>query len=236
MLKAMGTAQELGKTDRAGPGRGRGNPTAPNIDRRSSPVRHPDNHSRKPRRDFGVGRHGVGRQRCRLQRRPGRSRRNRTESGASPRLRRRGDRKNRLHLRRRTAFLNRQRSSPDDARHGYGLCRYRRSSLRFLAVQPIPLMAAVHAMAFVGVAGEWAAERAQKRRNRNLPNEVFWTVFARLELGNFEIANVSRVIQALNSARSSGEPYLGRSPPRIAESFWRRKDSIASYSGNPSRS
>jgi len=31
----------------------------------------------------------------------------------------------------------------------------------FLAVQPIPLVAAVHAIAFVGIAGEWAAERAQ---------------------------------------------------------------------------
>src|SRR5271165_6681655 len=31
----------------------------------------------------------------------------------------------------------------------------------FLAVQPVPLIAAVHAMAFVDIAGEWAAERAQ---------------------------------------------------------------------------
>jgi hydroxyethylthiazole kinase len=31
----------------------------------------------------------------------------------------------------------------------------------FLAVQPIALVAAVHAMAFVGIAGEWAAERAR---------------------------------------------------------------------------
>ena len=31
----------------------------------------------------------------------------------------------------------------------------------FLAVQPIPLVAAVHAMALIGIAGEWAAERAQ---------------------------------------------------------------------------
>ena len=30
----------------------------------------------------------------------------------------------------------------------------------FLGVQPIPLIAAVHAIAFVGIAGEWAAERA----------------------------------------------------------------------------
>ncbi len=31
----------------------------------------------------------------------------------------------------------------------------------FLAVQPTPLVAAIHAMAFVDIAGEWAAERAQ---------------------------------------------------------------------------
>lgn len=31
----------------------------------------------------------------------------------------------------------------------------------FLAVQPLPLVAAVHAMAFIGIAGEWAAERAR---------------------------------------------------------------------------
>jgi hydroxyethylthiazole kinase len=31
----------------------------------------------------------------------------------------------------------------------------------FLAVQPIPLVAAVHAIAFIGIAGEWAAERAR---------------------------------------------------------------------------
>ena len=30
----------------------------------------------------------------------------------------------------------------------------------FLAVQPVPLVAAIHAMAFVDIAGEWAAERA----------------------------------------------------------------------------
>jgi hydroxyethylthiazole kinase len=30
----------------------------------------------------------------------------------------------------------------------------------FLAVQPVPLIAAIHAMAFVDIAGEWAAERA----------------------------------------------------------------------------
>jgi hydroxyethylthiazole kinase len=31
----------------------------------------------------------------------------------------------------------------------------------FLAVQPIPLVAAIHAMALVGIAGEWAAEQAR---------------------------------------------------------------------------
>ncbi|MBV8378674.1 MAG: hydroxyethylthiazole kinase [Verrucomicrobia bacterium] len=31
----------------------------------------------------------------------------------------------------------------------------------FLAVQPIPLVAAVHAMTLIGIAGEWAAERAR---------------------------------------------------------------------------
>jgi hydroxyethylthiazole kinase len=31
----------------------------------------------------------------------------------------------------------------------------------FLAVQPVPLIAAIHAMAFVDIAGEWAAERAE---------------------------------------------------------------------------
>jgi hydroxyethylthiazole kinase len=59
----------------------------------------------------------------------------------------------------------------------------------FLAVQPIPLMAAVHAMAFVGVAGEWAAERAQNEGTGTFRTK-FLDSFARLELGNFEIANV----------------------------------------------
>jgi hydroxyethylthiazole kinase len=59
----------------------------------------------------------------------------------------------------------------------------------FLAVQPISLVAAVHAMAFVGVAGEWAAERSQNDGAGTFRTK-FLDSFSRLELGNLGIANV----------------------------------------------
>jgi hydroxyethylthiazole kinase len=62
----------------------------------------------------------------------------------------------------------------------------------FLAVQPIPLVAAVHAMAFVGVAGEWAAERSQNEGTGTFRTK-FLDSFARLELGDLQIANVQEL-------------------------------------------
>jgi hydroxyethylthiazole kinase len=62
----------------------------------------------------------------------------------------------------------------------------------FLAVQPIPLVAAVHAMAFVGVAGEWAAERSQNDGTGTFRTK-FLDSFARLELGDLQIANVQEL-------------------------------------------
>ena len=59
----------------------------------------------------------------------------------------------------------------------------------FLAVQPIPLVAAVHAMAFVGLAGEWAAERA-RNEGAGTFRVKFLDSFERLELGDFESAHV----------------------------------------------
>jgi hydroxyethylthiazole kinase len=55
----------------------------------------------------------------------------------------------------------------------------------FLAVQPIPLVAAVHAMAFIGIAGEWAAEQA-RTEGAGTFRVKFLDSFDRLELGNFE--------------------------------------------------
>jgi len=62
----------------------------------------------------------------------------------------------------------------------------------FLAVQPVPLVAAVHAMAFIGIAGEWAAERAQTEGPGTF-RVKFLDSFDRLELGNFEIADVCEI-------------------------------------------
>jgi hydroxyethylthiazole kinase len=53
----------------------------------------------------------------------------------------------------------------------------------FLAVQPIPLIAAVHAIAFVGVAGEWAAQHARTEGPGTF-RVKFLDSFDRLELGN----------------------------------------------------
>jgi hydroxyethylthiazole kinase len=58
----------------------------------------------------------------------------------------------------------------------------------FLAVQPIPLMAAVHAIALVGIAGEWAAERAQTEGTGTF-RVKFLDSFDRLEPGNLASAN-----------------------------------------------
>jgi hydroxyethylthiazole kinase len=62
----------------------------------------------------------------------------------------------------------------------------------FLAVQSITLVAAVHAMAFVGVAGEWAAERSQNEGTGTFRTK-FLDSFARLELGDLQIANVQEL-------------------------------------------
>jgi hydroxyethylthiazole kinase len=58
----------------------------------------------------------------------------------------------------------------------------------FLAVQPIPLVAAVHAMAFIGVAGEWAAERA-RTEGAGTFRVKFLDSFDKLELGHFAKVN-----------------------------------------------
>jgi hydroxyethylthiazole kinase len=54
----------------------------------------------------------------------------------------------------------------------------------FLAVQPIPLVAAIHAMAFIGLAGEWAAQRAQTEGAGTF-RVKFLDSFDRLELADF---------------------------------------------------
>ena len=58
----------------------------------------------------------------------------------------------------------------------------------FLAVQPIPLVAAIHAMAFIGVAGEWAAKRAQTEGTGTF-RVKFLDSFERLELGDLSSAH-----------------------------------------------
>jgi hydroxyethylthiazole kinase len=62
----------------------------------------------------------------------------------------------------------------------------------FLAVQPISLVAAVHAMAFIGIAGEWAAERAQTEGTGTF-RVKFLDSFDRLELGNFTSQTIREI-------------------------------------------
>jgi hydroxyethylthiazole kinase len=62
----------------------------------------------------------------------------------------------------------------------------------FLAVQPIPLVAAVHAMAFIGIAGEWAAEQARTEGVGTF-RVKFLDSFDRLELGNFESVSAREI-------------------------------------------
>jgi hydroxyethylthiazole kinase len=62
----------------------------------------------------------------------------------------------------------------------------------FLAVQPIPLVAAVHAIALVGIAGEWAAERAQTEGTGTF-RVKFLDSFDRLELGNLASADAREI-------------------------------------------
>jgi hydroxyethylthiazole kinase len=62
----------------------------------------------------------------------------------------------------------------------------------FLAVQPIPLVAAVHAMAFIGIAGEWAAEQA-RTEGAGTFRVKFLDSFDRLELGNFESVSAREI-------------------------------------------
>ena len=62
----------------------------------------------------------------------------------------------------------------------------------FLAVQPIPLAAAVHAMAFIGLAGEWAAEQA-RTEGAGTFRVKFLDSFDRLEPGNFESVSAREI-------------------------------------------
>jgi hydroxyethylthiazole kinase len=62
----------------------------------------------------------------------------------------------------------------------------------FLAVQAIPLLAAVHAMAFIGIAGEWAAEQA-RTEGAGTFRVKFLDSFDRLEFGNFESVNAQEI-------------------------------------------
>jgi hydroxyethylthiazole kinase len=58
----------------------------------------------------------------------------------------------------------------------------------FLAVQPLPLVAAVHAMTLIGIAGEWAAERARGEGVGTF-RVKFLDSFDQLEMRNFESAS-----------------------------------------------
>jgi hydroxyethylthiazole kinase len=62
----------------------------------------------------------------------------------------------------------------------------------FLAVQPISLVAAVHAMAFIGIAGEWAAERSQTEGTGTF-RVKFLDSFDRLELGNLTSQTIREI-------------------------------------------
>jgi hydroxyethylthiazole kinase len=62
----------------------------------------------------------------------------------------------------------------------------------FLAVQRIPLIAAVHAMTLIGIAGEWAAERA-RTEGAGTFRVKFLDSFDRLELGNFASENAREI-------------------------------------------
>jgi hydroxyethylthiazole kinase len=62
----------------------------------------------------------------------------------------------------------------------------------FLAVQPIPLVAAIHAMAFIGLAGEWAAGRA-RTEGAGTFRVKFLDSFERLELGDFANAHAREI-------------------------------------------
>jgi hydroxyethylthiazole kinase len=65
----------------------------------------------------------------------------------------------------------------------------------FLAVQPIPLLAAVHAMAFMGIAGEWAAERA-RTEGAGTFRVKFLDSFDKLEIENLARANAREIRRA----------------------------------------
>jgi hydroxyethylthiazole kinase len=62
----------------------------------------------------------------------------------------------------------------------------------FLAVQPVPLVAAVHAMALINLAGEWAAERTQNEGPGTF-RVKFLDSLGRLELGDFADAKVREI-------------------------------------------
>jgi hydroxyethylthiazole kinase len=69
----------------------------------------------------------------------------------------------------------------------------------FLAVQPVPLIAAVHAIALVGIAGEWAAECAHMDGTGTF-RVKFLDSFDRLDANDLEAA-----------ANIKNEPTIGRS-------------------------
>src|SRR6202011_6010655 len=65
----------------------------------------------------------------------------------------------------------------------------------FLAVQPIPLLAAVHAMAFIGIAGDWAAESA-RTEGAGTFRVKFLDSFDKLEIENLARANAREIRRA----------------------------------------
>ena len=62
----------------------------------------------------------------------------------------------------------------------------------FLAVQPLPLVAAIHATAFIGIAGEWAAEQS-RNMGAGTFRVKFLDSFDRLEPDDLAIVRVQEV-------------------------------------------
>ncbi len=62
----------------------------------------------------------------------------------------------------------------------------------FLAVQPVPLLAAIHAMAFIDLAGEWAAEQS-RTTGAGTFRVKFLDSFDRLELENLATLRVREI-------------------------------------------
>jgi hydroxyethylthiazole kinase len=62
----------------------------------------------------------------------------------------------------------------------------------FLAVQPLPLVAAVHAMALINIAGEWAADQARSAGPGSF-RVKFLDSFQQLKLGNFATVKTGEI-------------------------------------------